>query len=467
MPKDFNSLKTTAKETLVDAINENYDKIGILNKKTNGIVNIKEYESLVVNGDWTPAVQSAYDSISSTGGELFFPQGEYKFNLVINKSNISLRGVGRSASSSQGGVGGTRLLPTDLTKPVLQIGDGTSIVNSISLSSFSIEGDQNTITSDGLVLLGAYYVNAWDFEIRNFGRDNIRIESTATRASFNNNFNQFVSRWARGSSFKVLYGATWVTATSISNFLLSGYSNVGCTALYSDGAEINAANGWIQTGNGVGHVYLSGSGVKLLGHNVAVDSDAQTDTVLEFNFTPGLVSSYVTGTLTVDGKAKWNDGYITPHGANGNNLTYHTRLSYPHVVNALLFGQQDAANNSATVTPETISDSSARLYRTGASPNEVLRVQSAALRPLMTYQYPLQGSANGAIWRNGTTGQIRYRSNTWFPGTDNDGVPFSTFVAVPTSATATGNPGEWSADANYIYVCHVANTWKRVAIATW
>lgn len=37
----------------------------------------------------------------------------------------------------------------------------------------------------------------------------------------------------------------------------------------------------------------------------------------------------------------------------------------------------------------------------------------------------------------------------------------------PASASATGNVGEICWDANYIYVCVVANTWKRVGIATW
>ena len=37
----------------------------------------------------------------------------------------------------------------------------------------------------------------------------------------------------------------------------------------------------------------------------------------------------------------------------------------------------------------------------------------------------------------------------------------------PASATATGIAGEVAWDANYIYVCTAANTWKRVAISTW
>tara|TARA_R100000664_G_C2753344_1_gene140737 strand:- start:1543 stop:1785 length:243 start_codon:yes stop_codon:yes gene_type:complete len=39
--------------------------------------------------------------------------------------------------------------------------------------------------------------------------------------------------------------------------------------------------------------------------------------------------------------------------------------------------------------------------------------------------------------------------------------------AAPASAAAAGTPGQIAADASYFYVCVAANTWKRVAIATW
>lgn len=40
-------------------------------------------------------------------------------------------------------------------------------------------------------------------------------------------------------------------------------------------------------------------------------------------------------------------------------------------------------------------------------------------------------------------------------------------VTAPTSATSSGTAGQIATDANYIYVCTAASTWKRVAIATW
>tara|TARA_R110002012_G_scaffold294024_1_gene489896 strand:- start:1778 stop:2020 length:243 start_codon:yes stop_codon:yes gene_type:complete len=37
----------------------------------------------------------------------------------------------------------------------------------------------------------------------------------------------------------------------------------------------------------------------------------------------------------------------------------------------------------------------------------------------------------------------------------------------PAATGSTGTTGQIAADANYLYVCVAANTWKRVAIAAW
>ena len=39
--------------------------------------------------------------------------------------------------------------------------------------------------------------------------------------------------------------------------------------------------------------------------------------------------------------------------------------------------------------------------------------------------------------------------------------------AIPASATATGNAGELCFDANFVYCCVAANTWKRAALSSW
>ena len=40
-------------------------------------------------------------------------------------------------------------------------------------------------------------------------------------------------------------------------------------------------------------------------------------------------------------------------------------------------------------------------------------------------------------------------------------------VVVPSTATSTGQVGQWAADDNYFYVCTATDVWKRVAISAW
>ncbi len=37
----------------------------------------------------------------------------------------------------------------------------------------------------------------------------------------------------------------------------------------------------------------------------------------------------------------------------------------------------------------------------------------------------------------------------------------------PASTGATGNAGQFTWDSGFLYICTAANTWKRVAVATW
>jgi hypothetical protein len=41
------------------------------------------------------------------------------------------------------------------------------------------------------------------------------------------------------------------------------------------------------------------------------------------------------------------------------------------------------------------------------------------------------------------------------------------YSTVPATASANGTAGQIAYDANYIYVCVSANTWKRSALSSW
>ncbi|MFJ7974857.1 glycosyl hydrolase family 28-related protein [Peribacillus sp. NPDC096379] len=405
--------------------------------------------------DDTQNILNAYKKlVSSGGGTLFFPPGGYKFNLLIDNPNIMIRGSGRSAPTSQGGRGGTYFIPADFTKPCIQIGDGIKPINTITLKSFNMFGDKNAETSDGLVINGAYYINVDDFGVYDFGRDNIRIDGDK-RPSFNIYFNQFLSKWAKGSAFKIVEAGS----IYINNFLLSGRNSPSSYALYLDNGVLSAQNGWIQISSSLeGHVYLTGDRSKITGFNVNLDSNSSNDNIIELNYPSGAIHAYLIGQIIIDGKIKWRDGTVNDAFPN---YTYMANLSWSQVSDVLTFGQSNAAGSIK------YQQSNTKLYRINDNPQETVMLTGAAFRPHLTYEYPLQGIDGGAMWRNKETGQIRYRYDSRFPASDNAGVPFSTFVSVPASANSKGNPGEWSADEKYLYVCHKKDTWKRTKIESW
>jgi hypothetical protein len=79
-----------------------------------------------------------------------------------------------------------------------------------------------------------------------------------------------------------------------------------------------------------------------------------------------------------------------------------------------------------------------------------------------TFPSQLQFNSNGsvALRINGTAA-------TFAGAVTVAGTVIHTLSATPASASATGTVGTMSWDASYIYICTAANTWKRVAIATW
>lgn len=65
---------------------------------------------------------------------------------------------------------------------------------------------------------------------------------------------------------------------------------------------------------------------------------------------------------------------------------------------------------------------------------------------------------DAGMWRRGYNGATQ----TW-----SKWQRVNRYVSVPASATATGQVGDAAADANYLYICHAKDTWKRVALSTW
>ncbi|MFB1098180.1 hypothetical protein [Terribacillus sp. JSM ZJ617] len=48
-----------------------------------------------------------------------------------------------------------------------------------------------------------------------------------------------------------------------------------------------------------------------------------------------------------------------------------------------------------------------------------------------------------------------------------DGEQISRFVSVPSSSTAAGKPGDWSANGTHLFICYSKDMWRRITLENW
>lgn len=149
-----------------------HDKIGILNKKTDGIVNVKEFGA---KGDGvtddTAAIQNAINSLTN-GGDVIFPYTPASYlisNSLTLKNNIRLIGLGRRPKIKSNG---------SIT---------TYIINGLNCSNCIIQNldlDMNKVTNTAGTTFGIYLKNSnnvtiQDCTIQKIEGDGIYIADSA------------------------------------------------------------------------------------------------------------------------------------------------------------------------------------------------------------------------------------------------------------------------------------------------
>ena len=171
-----------------------------------------------------------------------------------------------------------------------------------------------------------------------------------------------------------------------------------------------------------------------------------------------------------------------------------TRMTLTSGGNFLVGTTTDSSNGKVQLAESTANTggigfgTDTSLYRTAAG---ALRLSAgsgnASLEMAITGTRIGSLTTNGAVlWYDSATDHI-FRTGASFGGTTAmtlDSSQNATFAGTviankattafriptaetPASASATGTIGTITWDASYIYVCTAANTWKRVAIATW
>ena len=145
------------------------------------------------------------------------------------------------------------------------------------------------------------------------------------------------------------------------------------------------------------------------------------------------------------------------HGGNGNVI---------YLLNAgqAIYGQAGQTADAGNPTRNGVSFWSRGFYWDGAAQQTADAFFTVEVGGNNDYTATIQCGWSGAI--------LRLRNNKLLeaPGKiTSAGSPVMRQVAVPGSASAAGEVGDWASDDNWLYKCTATNTWKRTAVtfATW
>lgn len=105
--------------------------------------------------------------------------------------------------------------------------------------------------------------------------------------------------------------------------------------------------------------------------------------------------------------------------------------------------------NNSSGTPIT------RFYRVSAGVNYFELENSSTGNPIKLYAAGSDSNVSINVIPKGS-GTLQVNAS-----------PVGVKVGVPASAAATGVPGQWAAESGWLYICVAADTWERVAIASW
>jgi hypothetical protein len=303
----------------------------------------------------TDSTSAAYDAIAALGaggGDILFPPGIFKVNIVLTQSNIGIVGSIMSKDTNIF----SRLEPYDITKPVIQIGNDTGEVSGWRLRNLSLQG--NNTGTKGLYLAGGATSGTYEnIAIAFFTEYNLRIQAGHTYpTTFNFGDKLFLapSNTSSTSAIRTVIVRdnyptdSYTTANFISHAQIYGADNGYTVEL--DSATITMSNSWLEVFNNHG-LKLSKNGTALpflYGSNVFIDSSNSNDTLVNWYDNNGYFTSNIFGTVSIDGK------YALDNGTTSNSMSGRIGNFYqPNIYNAyhtgpLNFGESSDYNPIST-----------------------------------------------------------------------------------------------------------------------
>jgi len=205
--------------------------------------------------DQSPAFHAAIAAAAVIGATVFVPKGRYACNILLDVQGVNIEG-----DSWQGGVSTHNYLcPWDITKPVLQLGNNTKLLNGFYVSKLTLSGTggPNGVGQIGLRMPGGVNrCHLKSISVRRFSSIQMSLESTGaycTEYVFFDGLNLEGNTVVPGAAVLNLhYGGevsgSWVTAVYINNFTIQSMEGEPC--IVNEGVAACFTNGWIQCGMG-------------------------------------------------------------------------------------------------------------------------------------------------------------------------------------------------------------------------
>ena len=280
--------------------------------KMRDVVSVKDFGA-VGDGvtDDTAAFAAAIAALPAEGGTVFVPNANYRINLSITKSGVTLQG--ETNSRHRGAANKIGLRPFNLALPVVTVGNDTAYVEHVGLQDISIVDNDNSGAQVGLRLAGgAYAFYATNLMIAGFQKYCLHIQGDSAYpvayAYFSNfSFAQGQSSAATDAVVYLRYGSVFTTAV----FFVNGRMNNGFSGaerlFLNDGCIPYLLNVWCEAaGSRRGlRVIKTDAGAPVpyfVAQNVVVDSNSSSDILLENGTSASLdMGDLVRGAITIDG----------------------------------------------------------------------------------------------------------------------------------------------------------------------
>jgi hypothetical protein len=260
--------------------------------------------------DDTAAFNAAIAALPADGGTIYVPSANYRLNLTITKSGVTLQG--ETNSRHRGDANKIGLRPFNLALPVITVGNDSAYVEHVGLQDISIVDNSGSGAQVGLRLAGgtyAFYSN--NLMIAGFQKYCLHIQGGGAYPIAYVYFSNFSFQHgsfgaAADATIYTRYGSQYTTAMFFVNGRVSSGFGGSERLFLNDSCRPSMVNVWCEAaGTRRGFRILQtdvAPGAYFECQNVMMDTGSSSDILLENGINASLVmGDFLRGQINFDG----------------------------------------------------------------------------------------------------------------------------------------------------------------------